>query len=141
MNKDKIKVAIAEDHLIVRQGVRGLIEKMPDVEVVGEAEDGLEAIEIIERSAPDVLILDIEMPAMNGIEVLKTLKRQGLKVVVMVLSIIDDPYFIREVLNLGACIYVTKGDINELVYAIRQVLTGQCSQRKQMPAEARARIY
>ena len=122
----KVKVAIADDHQAIRKGVRELLEKLPEITVVGEAEDGQEAIDIVISTEPDLLILDIQMPVMDGLEVIDYLHKTEVNVVILVLSAIDDPGFIEEVLLKGACFFIIKGDIPGLLRGVQQVLLGKC---------------
>jgi DNA-binding NarL/FixJ family response regulator len=126
VNRNKVRVAIAEDHPAVRKGVRKLLENTPGIVVVGEADDGQEAIEIVEETDPDVLILDIMMPVMDGIEVIENLRESGVDVLIVVLSAIDDPLFMREILALGACSFILKGDTLQLIQAVRNANQGIC---------------
>jgi DNA-binding NarL/FixJ family response regulator len=142
VERDKVRVVIAEDHPAVRKGVRRLLEKLPEVEVIGEAEDGHTALEVVEKPGPDVLILDIQMPVMDGIEVIENLREAGVDIVILVLSAIDDPLFVREILALGACRFILKGDIPELIQAIRQANEGHCQNDQGHPRpRMRVRVY
>ncbi len=126
-----IKVAIADDHPIIRKGVRHLLEELPNVFVVGEAGDGKAALELVRQEAPDILILDIQMPVMDGVDVIQQLTRLGMNIVIVVLSGIDDSMFIKEILSMGACEYVIKGDIHSIHHVIREVASGKCRKGQQ----------
>ncbi len=110
MLRETVRVVIADDHATLRKVVRRLIEKSPNFQVVGEACDGQEAVRLVNELSPDLLILDIQMPVMDGIEVLDELGKKGLKVRVLILSAFDDPYFVTETLSRGAGGYVLKED-------------------------------
>ena len=97
-----IKVLIADDHAIVRAGLRTLITSEKDLELVGEATGGLEAIEKVEQLSPDVLVLDISMPDKDGIDVLRTLKGEKKSCAILVLTVHEDDALLREAVRLGA---------------------------------------
>ena len=126
VNHGGVKVAIADDHPMIRKRVRQLLEALPEITIVGEAGDGKAALELVEKMAPDILVLDIQMPGMDGIEVIKKLTQQGTAIFILVLSGIDDPMFIREILSMGACRYVIKGDISNINKNIQLMLMGKC---------------
>lgn len=122
----KIRVVMADDHPIVRDGIRALLETSDQLEVVGEASSGHEALEMVERFQPDVLLLDMEMPDMTGVEVARRLKKKRAKVRILVLSAYNDPHYIRSVLANGASGYLTKDEAPEFVLeAITGVWRGQ----------------
>src|SRR5690554_2333021 len=104
------RVVLADDHDVVRQGLRRLLDRTPEIEVVGEASDGLEALNSVHEHQPDVLLLDIEMPVMDGIEVAKRLREAGVKVRILVLSAYDDHEYIRALLDIGVSGYLVKGE-------------------------------
>jgi two-component system, NarL family, nitrate/nitrite response regulator NarL len=142
VDRDKARVVIAEDHPAVRKGVRRLLERLPQVEVVGEAKNGREALEIVAETRPDVLILDIQMPVMDGIEVIEKLHETGADILILVLSAIEDPLFVREILALGACRFILKGDIPDLIEAIQQLNQGLCQDEEGFAAgRMRVRVY
>src|SRR5512144_580482 len=102
MSKDATtRVVLADDHTVVRQGLKRLLNRAPDLEVIGEASDGLEAINSVQELHPDVLLLDIEMPVMDGIEVARRLQEMGIKVRILILSAYDDREYIRSLLDNG----------------------------------------
>jgi DNA-binding NarL/FixJ family response regulator len=120
-------VVLADDHESVRRGIRGLLDKAPDIVVIGEATDGKDALRRVKELEPDVLLLDIEMPGMNGIEVARKLKQNGgEEVKILVLSAYDDQEYISEVLANGASGYIIKGEAPKwIVEAIRGVARGE----------------
>jgi DNA-binding NarL/FixJ family response regulator len=120
-------VVLADDHESVRRGIRGLLDKAPDIVVIGEATDGKDALRRVKELEPDVLLLDIEMPGMNGIEVARKLKQNGGEdVKILVLSAYDDQEYISEVLANGASGYIIKGEAPKwIVEAIRGVARGE----------------
>ena len=120
-----IRVVIADDHPLVRQGIRALLEKSDDIEVVGEAADGLEAIEIVRCFLPDVLVIDFAMPRLNGIEAIRRIQFLGIKARTLILSMYSDDTLVRQALRSGADGYVLKRRLDELFLAIRTVARGE----------------
>jgi DNA-binding NarL/FixJ family response regulator len=122
----RITILIADDHAIFREGLRGLIEKEPGIEVLGEAGDGLETVSLAAQLHPDVIIMDITMPGMNGIEATRRIIAESPDIRVLVLSMESDRRFIVEVLESGASGYVLKNAVfAELADAIRTVAAGE----------------
>jgi DNA-binding NarL/FixJ family response regulator len=120
-----IKIVIADDHPILREGLRGLLEKEEDMEVVGEAGTGNEAVQLAGRLHPDVIVMDINMPDMNGIEATRRILAEDPGKGVLVLSLESDRRFIVEALESGARGYVLKDSFfEELATAIRTVAAG-----------------
>jgi DNA-binding NarL/FixJ family response regulator len=121
----KIRVAIADDHAILREGIRALLAADPGIDVVGEANDGTEAIALAESARPDVLLMDIAMPGLGGLEAAAMIRRANPDVRILVLSQYDNPEYVRRFLRLGASGYVLKRAAGtELVAAIRAVARG-----------------
>jgi len=119
-----IKVLIADDHQIVRQGLRTLLEREPDLEVVAEAENGRSTVRLARESHPEVIIMDVAMPDMNGIEATRQIISEMPKVKVIALSMYADRRFVANMLKAGASGYLLKDCASEeLVRAIRVVLT------------------
>jgi two-component system, NarL family, response regulator NreC len=119
-------IVLADDHRIVRQGLRVLLSAEQDFEVIGEADDGREALELVRRLNPDVLVLDLMMPGLNGLEVARQLNKQAAKVGVVVLSMHDDEGFVLEALANGVSAYVLKdSNSSDLVQAVREVSAGR----------------
>jgi DNA-binding NarL/FixJ family response regulator len=122
----EIRVLLADDHPIVRQGIRILLEKAPDIIVVGETGNGVEALHLVKELSPDVLILDIEMPGLNGVEIIRQLKRMGSTVRVLVLSAYEDRQHIQNILTSGASGYLGKEEAPEvIIQAVRGVGRGE----------------
>jgi len=120
-----IRILLADDHAIIRQGLHSLLEKEPDVEVVGEAEDGRKALELVRELAPDIVIMDITMPNLNGIEATYEITHEFPKVKVIALSIHSDRRFVANMLKAGASGYILKECLfDEFVEAIRTVVAG-----------------
>ncbi len=121
-----IRVIIADDHAIVRAGLRTLITCEKDLELIGEATGGLEAIEKAHQLSPDVMVLDISMPDKDGIEVIRTFKEEGKTCAILVLTVHEDEALLREAVRLGAAGYILKHAAeSELISAIRSVFRGE----------------
>lgn len=122
----KTTVVIADDHRVVRHGLQLLLEAEPDFDIVGQASDGLEAIEAVERFHPDVLIVDVVMPVVNGIEVARRTRIESPSTKITVLSMYDNQAYVAEALQAGAEAYVLKRfTSDELVHAVRETLAGR----------------
>ncbi|TAH59731.1 MAG: response regulator transcription factor [Gottschalkiaceae bacterium] len=122
----KIKILIADDHSLVREGLKQILELEDDFEVVGQASNGLETIDKIKELNPEVLLLDINMPVMGGIDALRRIKDEGLKVKTVVLTIHEGREYLMETLELGALGYVLKdSDSSSLSKAIRDAYAGE----------------
>jgi DNA-binding NarL/FixJ family response regulator len=123
---NKIKVLIADDHAVVREGTRQILEREPDIEVVAEAADGEEAVKLTGSSRPDVAIVDIAMPGIDGIEATRQIKSLYPSVAVLILSAYDDDQFVFSLLEAGAAGYLLKSVRGrELIEAVRQVHAGE----------------
>lgn len=123
---EPVEVLLADDHTIVRQGIETLLEGQENMKIVSEASDGYETVTQAEESCPDLAIVDISMPRLNGLEAVRRIKEQQLECKVILLSMYDDEEYIRKAISVGAEGYVLKeGAINELVEAINQVMSGQ----------------
>ena len=122
----KIRVLIADDHTVLRAGLSRLLNAEPDVEVIGEAGDGEEAISKTVALAPDVLLLDITMPLVGGIDVIRMVKAKNMPVAILVLTMHEDEEYLRETLKAGALGYIPKKAAEaELISAIRAVHRGE----------------
>ncbi|MBY0402053.1 response regulator transcription factor [Myxococcota bacterium] len=120
-----ISIVIADDHAIVREGLRRLLETEPDFAVAGEAADGREVLEQVARLGPDVVVLDISMPRLGGLETLERLRAEHPATKVILLSVHGDPAFIQSAIALGADGYILKnGRVAEIVTAIRETIRG-----------------
>ncbi len=120
-----ISIVVADDHGIVREGLRRLLEAEPDLEVRGEAADGREVLEQVEALKPDVVVLDITMPRLGGLETLERIRTEHGGTRVVLLSVHGDPPFIKSAIALGADGYVLKnGRAAEIVTAVREVMKG-----------------
>lgn len=120
-----VRIVLAEDQGIVRQGLRSLLEKETDLEVLGEAADGRIALEIVRQLVPDIVIADISMPNLNGVDATRQIVREFSEVKVIALSIHSSRAFVADMLKAGASAYVLKDSLfGELVEAIRTVAAG-----------------
>jgi DNA-binding NarL/FixJ family response regulator len=120
-----IRIVVAEDHHIIRQGVCKLLEDMDEIQVIGEADNGADAIRLTRELQPDVLVLDISMPQMDGIDVLKEIRGYIPRPKVVILSIHADPALVQQTLELGALGYVLKQSVSEeLIDAIKAANRG-----------------
>lgn len=121
----RIKVLLAEDHTIVRKGIRALLDDVSDIEVVGEAENGREAIEQTARLSPDVVLMDHTMPVLNGLEATRQIKQQFPDIMVLILTMHTDEEYIFRFLQAGASGYLVKKTApKELVSAINAIYRG-----------------
>jgi len=123
--KKKLKIVLADDHTLVRQGIETLLAGNDSLEIVGQAGDGYEALELIEKYEPDIAIIDISMPRLNGLEATRKMEEKGLDTDVIFLSMYDDEGYIRRAIKTGASGYLLKEDaIEELEDAIDSVRNG-----------------
>src|SRR3989304_7855237 len=121
-----IRVLIAEDHHLVREGIRALLERANDIEVVGQAQDGQEAVELAQRLKPDVIVMDWSMPRMNGNQATEQIRAQRLRSQVVILSMYSDEVIVRQALRCGAKGYLLKRSVSEeLPLAIRAASRGE----------------
>ena len=126
MTQNKIRVLIADDHAMLRDGLRALLSMCDDIEVVGEAEDGMEAVEKTIQLQPDVVLMDIAMPRLGGLEAALELRQRKLPTKVLVLTQYDSQEYVRQMLKAGAAGYILKKAAGaELASAIRVVHAGQ----------------
>lgn len=121
-----IRVLVADDHSVVRKGLRFLLETLDDVQVVGEAGDGMEAIRLAEETSPSILVMDIAMPRLNGIDAAAQVIRKFPETSVILLSMHSDEEYLVRALNIGVRAYILKDSAeDDLVHAIRAVNNGQ----------------
>ena len=124
--KKPIRVLIADDHAIVRQGLRQILSDTPDLTVAGEAENGVQAVQMVRAGDWDVVLMDVSMPDRNGIDALKIIKKEFPRLPVLILSMYPEEQYAIRALKAGAAGYLTKQSAPELlVTAIRQVASGK----------------
>lgn len=125
MSDRAIRVLLVDDHTIVRQGLKLILAAQPDFEVIGEAANGREAAELAEKLRPDIVLMDVQMPDLNGIEATRRMVAANSRIRVLVLSMHKEALYVREVLKAGARGYILKDAIDtELLNAMRSVARG-----------------
>jgi DNA-binding NarL/FixJ family response regulator len=123
---DKIRIMLAEDHVLVREGTKEMLDREEDIEVVAEAGDGEEAVRLAREQDPDIVVMDIALPKLNGIEATKQIKETSPGTAVLVLSAYDDDEYVFALLEAGAAGYLLKDvSTDELIEAIRAVQAGE----------------
>lgn len=121
-----MKILLADDHNVLRKGLRRILEEQPDLEVVGEASDGRQAVSLAQSLKPDVVVMDIAMPLMNGLEATRQILQRGAELNVLILSMYSDENYVVQVLRAGARGYLLKDSAEEdLITAVRTVAKGQ----------------
>ncbi len=121
-----IRLILADDHAVVRSGLRMLLEAQPDIEIIAEAESGTEAVDLVESLKPDVILMDIQMPGISGIEATKLIREIVPSTAVLALTMHEDDQYFFEMLHAGASGYVPKRAApDELLTAIRTVARGE----------------
>jgi DNA-binding NarL/FixJ family response regulator len=145
MVMNTITILLAEDHIIVREGLRVLLEREGDFAIVGEANDGRQAVEMAQRLEPDVVVLDVAMPLLNGIESTRQILKKRNKTKVLILSAHSDDNYVERAVELGASGYVLKQSASQnLAKAIREVAQGKTcfsaaiARRRKMQAQRQA---
>jgi DNA-binding NarL/FixJ family response regulator len=119
------RVVLADDQLLIRQGIRGLLALTGDIEVVGEAGDGLEAVDVVLRTRPDVGLFDVRMPVASGIEAVRELHKRQVELKVILLTTFDDDLALREAIDVGVAGWLLKDvSLEDLAAAIRKVAAG-----------------
>lgn len=122
----ELRIVLADDHAVVRGGLKALIDAQPDMIVVGEAADGVEVLAQVREYAPDIVVMDLSMPRLGGVEATEQLRARGESPRILVLSVHEDASYLRRVLEAGAMGYVLKrAAVEALITAIRQVAAGE----------------
>lgn len=122
----KIRILLADDHVMVRQGFKMILAAQADMEIVGEADNGRQAVELAERLRPDVVVMDVAMPDLNGIEATRRLAASSPRTRVLALSMYKDSVYVREILRAGARGYLLKDAFDrDLLSAVRAVAAGE----------------
>lgn len=122
----KKRILVVDDHAIMREGIRLLLGLQEDIEIIGEASDGFEAIKKVQELTPDVIIMDIAMPNMDGLEAIRRIKKKNPKIRILVLTQHDNKEYVLSAIKAGSSGYVTKSALgSELVSAVRTVYNGE----------------
>ena len=131
-----IRVILADDHTLVRGGIRALLEKLPEVRVIGEAGDGRAVLNLVKAQAPDVVLMDIAMPGLNGLEAAERMSRDYPDVRIIILSMHDNEEYVLRALKAGVVGYLLKKSATvELETALHQVLRGQIYLSREISAQ------
>ena len=126
MSASSIRVVLVDDHALVRQGFRRILEDDPEIAVVGEASNGMEAVGLVKKADPDVVVMDMAMPEMNGLHATMELVKQRPGTKVLILSMYSDEQYVRNALDSGAKGYILKNAIeNDLTRAVKAVAAGE----------------
>jgi len=126
MDAEKKKIIIAEDHTILREGLKALLSSSNELEVIGEAEDGREAVKLASALEPDLMLMDLSMPRMNGIEAIKEIKKRNPEIKILVLTVYKTEEYVLASLQAGADGYILKeANHSEFLLAIKNVLMGK----------------
>jgi DNA-binding NarL/FixJ family response regulator len=122
----KIKIIIADDHHLVREGLRSILEHDPDFQIIGEASNGREVVALTKKICPDIILMDVSMPQLNGLEATRQIQRDCPEIKILALSVSEDEEIIRQMLAAGAMGYLTKyANSKELSKAIHTVYNGE----------------
>lgn len=136
-----IRLLLADDHVVLRQGTRELLAHEPDLQVVGEANNGIEAVRMVESLRPDIVIMDVRMPGMSGLEATRQVRSRYPDVQVLVLTAHDDDEYVFALLEAGASGYLLKtAPISELIRAIHEVAAGESALAPSIARKVVARL-
>lgn len=125
-SKDKIKILICDDHNLVREGIVALLKQIDDIEVVGEASNGIEAIQKIKQKLPDVVLMDLSMPKLDGLKTTVEIRKKYPEIKIIILTQYENEEYIVQMLKAGANGYVLKNSIaDDLIRGIREVMKGE----------------
>src|SRR5210317_729249 len=124
--KEKVRIVLAEDHTILREGLRALLTADPDFEIIGEAADGREAVRFVEKQIPDLILMDLSMPRMTGMDAIREIKKRYPQTKIIALTVHKTEEYLRTTLQAGADGYVLKDATHEeLMMAVESVLKGK----------------
>ncbi|WP_156787752.1 response regulator transcription factor [Rubrobacter xylanophilus] len=130
-----VRLIVVDDHDLIRAGFRLVLEQEPDFEVVGEASSGREAIELCRRLRPDVVVMDLAMPGVDGLEATRRIKEEHPQVAVLVVTALEDPEYMLEALKAGAAGYVLKSSpLPRVISALRRLLSGESPLNQELAA-------
>lgn len=136
-----LRIVVADDHPLIREALTRTIDEQPDLEAVAEATDGFEALELCRRFQPELVLMDVLMPRMDGLEATRHIKREFPRTSVLVLTAIEDPIYLSEALKAGAAGYVQKGSTTqETIGAVRKVLEGESSLDQEVATQLLKRL-
>lgn len=122
----RVRVVLADDHALVRQGIRRFLEETGEIDVVGEAEDGARALELVAEYGPDLAILDIRMPKLSGVDLARRIRAEHPQVKLLVLTAYDEDPYVFALLKAGVDGYILKtADSTQLIQAVRQIMAGE----------------
>ena len=134
--RNPARLLIADDHEIVRNGFRLMLESEPDLEVVGEASNGREAVELCRRLVPDIVLMDVRMPKMDGLEATRSIKSQQPRVPILMVTTYEDPDYLLRAIKEGAAGYVLKNaSSQQLANAIRRILDGEAALNQELATQ------
>jgi DNA-binding NarL/FixJ family response regulator len=135
------RIVVADDHPLIREALTRTIDEQPDLEAVAEATDGLEALELCRRFQPELVLMDVLMPKMDGLEATRQIKREFPRTSVLMLTALEDPDYLSEALKAGAAGYVRKGaTTQETLEAVRKVLEGESSLDQELATQLLKRL-
>jgi DNA-binding NarL/FixJ family response regulator len=141
LNYQPASLVLADDHELSRAGVRDMLMDVDDIEIVGEAKDGLEALEHCRHAHPDLVLMDLRMPRMDGLTATRVIKREHPEISVLVMTMHENPDYLLRALRVGAAGYILKdADCEDVVSAIRRVLSGQSPLSPELAAQLLRRI-